>query len=160
MRCGPLGQVMPVKGRKRRELLAALLDTGLRGRPDLARTDLLDLLYPTTEELQAAAALRELVHTTRTALGSGIIQTTPSVYALGHVASDAHAFLTGGSTQLWRGTYLQDAAPERQDDTVAEALCLALRARIEAALPTDPHEAARSARLLLEAELTTSRRCA
>ncbi|UQN08695.1 AAA family ATPase [Deinococcus sp. QL22] len=152
MRCGPPGQVTPVKGRKRRELLAALLDARLRGRPDLARTDLLDLLYPTTDELQAAAALRELVHTTRTALGSGVIQTTSSGYALGNVASDAHAFLTGAGTQLWRGVYLQDAAPERQDETVAEALCLALRARIEAALPTDPHEAARSARLLLEAE--------
>ncbi|MFB9991428.1 AAA family ATPase [Deinococcus oregonensis] len=152
MRCGPLGQVTPVKGRKRRELLAALLDACLRGRPELARTDLLDLLYPATDELQAAAALRELVHTTRTALGSGVIQTTPTGYALGNVASDAHAFLTGGSTQLWRGVYLQDAAPERQDETVAEALCLALRARIGAALPTDPQEAARSARLLLEAE--------
>jgi hypothetical protein len=151
LRCGPPGQTVQVRGRKRRELLAALLEARLRGRQELARTGLLDLLYPGADDLQAAASLRELVHQTRTALGPGVIQTTPSGYALGEVDADAAAFLEGGETRLWRGVYLQDAA-FGGDETVGDALHLALRARVEATLETDPPEAARAARLLLEAD--------
>lgn len=151
LRCGPPGQTVPVRGRKRRELLAALLEARLRGRQELARTGLLDLLYPGADDLQAAASLRELVHQTRLTLGPGVIQTTPAGYALGEVGSDAAAFLEEGDTRLWRGTYLQDAAFEG-DGTISDALHLALRARVEAALETDPPEAARAARLLLEAD--------
>lgn len=152
MRLGWAGETHPVRGRKRRELLAALLEAQLRGRSGLSRLDLIDLLYPGSDELQASASLKELVHLTRTAFGAALIQTTPEGYSLGDLSSDAAQFLEHGDTRLWRGQYLQDTLPERRDETVAEVLHLALRTRTEAALNTDPPEAARVARLLLEAD--------
>ena len=152
MRLGWAGETHPVRGRKRRELLAALLEAQLRGRSGLSRLDLIDLLYPGSDELQASASLKELVHLTRTAFGAALIQTTPEGYGLGDLISDAAQFLEHGDTRLWRGQYLQDTLPERRDETVAEVLHLALRTRTEAALNTDPPEAARVARLLLETE--------
>ena len=152
MRLGWAGETHPVRGRKRRELLAALLEAQLRGRSGLSRLDLIGLLYPGSDELQASASLKELVHLTRTAFGAALIQTTPEGYGLGDLISDAAQFLEHGDTRLWRGQYLQDTLPERRDETVAEVLHLALRTRTEAALNTDPPEAARVARLLLETE--------
>ena len=152
MRLGWAGETHPVRGRKRRELLAALLEAQLRGRSELSRLDLIGLLYPGSDELQASASLKELVHLTRTAFGAALIQTTPEGYGLGDLTSDAAQFLEHGDTRLWRGQYLQDTLPEGRDETVAEALHLALRTRTEAALNIDPPEAARVARLLLETE--------
>lgn len=167
MRLGPPGSTQPVRGRKRRELLAALLEARLRGRPEVSRLDLLDAVYPGagvtgsgvggtgvagSGETQAAASLKELVHLTRAAFGQGIIQTAPDGYMLGHLTSDAEQALGGGDTRLWRGLYLENAALGQRDEAVGEALLLTLHARTEAALTTDPHEAARCARLLLEAE--------
>lgn len=152
MRLGFPGKTQPVRGRKRRELLAALLDARLRGRPEVPRLDLLDAVYPGVGELQAAASLRELVHLTRAAFGQGVIQTAPDSYGLGNLTSDAEQALRGGDTRLWRGPYFENAAPVCPDEAVGEALLLTLHARTEAALATDPHEAARCARLLLEAD--------
>jgi hypothetical protein len=152
MRFAVAGAVQPVRGRKRQELLAALLEGQLRGASEVSRPELLDLLYPGSDELQASASLKELVHLTRTVLGAGVIQTTPGGYALGEVMSDAARFLEGGDTRLWRGPYLHGLTSGQRDDSVADALHLALRARTEALLEHDPQEAARTARLLLEAE--------
>ncbi len=157
MRFVVAGAVQPVRGRKRQELLAALLEGQLRGASEVSRPELLDLLYPGSDETQASASLKELVHLTRTVLGgtvlgAGVIRTTPGGYALGEVMSDAARFLEGGDTRLWRGPYLHGLASGRRDDSVADALHLALRARTEALLEHDPQEAARTARLLLEAD--------
>ncbi|CAM4430391.1 ATP-binding protein [Deinococcus marmoris] len=147
MRFGPPGASSAVRGRKRRELLACLLDSRLRGRPDAARLTLTDALYPGTEESQAASALKELVHQTRAALGTGVIQTTERGYALGEVQSDAELFLQAGDTALWHGPYLagEEAEP---GGPMADTLYGALLARAGALCTEHPAEAARVGRLL------------
>ncbi|WP_424951000.1 hypothetical protein [Deinococcus sp.] len=152
LRLGLAGQEQPVRGRKRRELLATLLEGHLRGRPAVPRPDLLGAVYAGMDESQATSSLKELVHTTRTAHGPGVIQTTPDGYALGALDSDAAQFLQLGDTRLWRGPYLQDTPLAARDESVQDALQLALLTRTEALLESDPPEAARTARLLLEAD--------
>ncbi len=149
---GETDQPRPVRGRKRRELLAALLEARLCGQAEVTRRDLLSVLYPGASDGPAGVSLKELVHLTRAALEPGLIRTTPGGYALADLDSDAEQFLKSGDTRLWRGPYLQDALPAQHDESVTEALHLALQARAEASISTDPQEAARVARLLLGAE--------
>lgn len=144
------GTPVAVRGRKRRELLAHLLESRLRGRPDVPRLTLVDALYPGTEEARAASALKELVHQTRTALGAGIIQTTEGGYALGEVASDAELFLQCGDTSLWRGPYL--AGEETQPGSlISDMLYGALLTRAGTLCAENPAETARVGRFLCEA---------
>ncbi|MEW6422862.1 MAG: hypothetical protein AB1511_14260, partial [Deinococcota bacterium] len=147
-----LGGARPVRGRRRQELLALLLQARLRGQAEVSRLDLLEALYPGVGERQAAVALKELVHLTRGVLGRGLIQTTPGGYALGEVGSDAETFLQTGETRLWRGPYLNGLTLGLADDSVREALHQALRERMAALLGPEPLETARLGRLLLEAE--------
>ncbi|GGO17829.1 tetratricopeptide repeat protein [Deinococcus humi] len=150
MRCGPPGAGTAVRGGKRRELLACLLDSRLRGRPDVPRLTLTDALYPGRGESQAASALKELVHQTRTALGAGVIQTSESGYALGNVQSDAELFLQSGDTALWRGPCLLGRELE-PSSLMADTLHGALAARAQVLCREQPAEAARVGRLLCEA---------
>ncbi|MDX2008126.1 MAG: hypothetical protein SFU83_23020 [Meiothermus sp.] len=85
----------------------------------------------------------------RESLGEAAIQTTGSGYMLGAVVSDAEAFLHSGDLSLWRGMYLEGLSLE---STVADSLYLSLKLRAEAELITDPKEAARLGRILLEAD--------
>ncbi|CAM3831349.1 tetratricopeptide repeat protein [Deinococcus frigens] len=149
MRFGVPGTGTAVRGRKRRELLACLLEHRLRGRLEVPRLTLTDVLYPGTEESQAASALKELVHQTRVALGAGVIQTGESGYALGEVQSDAELFLQGVDTALWRGPYLAGEEPE-PGSQMADTLYGALTARAQALCQEQPAEAARVGRLLCE----------
>ena len=146
------GQLVLLRGRKRQELLARLLEARISGRAEANRLDLLDAMYPDADEVQATTSLKDVVHQVRSVLGQGVIQTTPNGYALGSVTSDAEAFLAGGDTRLWRGGYLEGLDLDRLDETVREALDLALRSRVRVLHETDPKEAARLARILLEAE--------
>ena len=152
MRWTAAGDTRPVRGHKRQELLAALLETQLKGGSEVSRPELIDRLYPGADELQASASIKEHVRLIRASLGAGVIQTTPGGYALGTVISDAACFLQRGDTRLWRGAYLQGIALGNRDDSVSEALHLTLRSRAEALLTSDPQEAARVTRLLLEAD--------
>jgi hypothetical protein len=70
-------------------------------------------------------------------------------YALGNVQSDAEEFLTTGNTALWRGVYLEGIELELQG-SVAESLYLLLYSKAQEGLGSNPKEAARLARLLLE----------
>ncbi|WP_081846304.1 AAA family ATPase [Deinococcus marmoris] len=149
MRCGPVGKAETVRGRKRRDLLACLLEGRLRGRPNVSRPELMDRLYPQIEENRAAAALKELVHQTRAALEPGVIQTTEDGYTLGELQSDAEVFLKTGETRLWRGLYLAGNHLEA-DALIQDALTQALCERAAAVLAADPAEAARVGRLLCE----------
>jgi DNA-binding SARP family transcriptional activator len=146
------GQPVALRGRKRQELLARLLEARISGRAELSRLDLIDAMYPDADETQATTSLKDVVHQVRSSLGQSVIQTTSNGYALGAVTSDAEAFLAGGDTRLWRGGYLQGLELDRLDETVREALSLALRSRLRVLHETDPKEAARLARILLEAE--------
>lgn len=138
----------PMRGRKRQELLAALLETRIAGKSEITRLELIDALYPEDDEDRATSSLKELVRSTRASLGTQAIRTTANGYALGAVNSDAEEFLKTGNTALWRGPYLNGLAS--RDDAVRESLHLVLSLQAEVRLETDPKEAARVGRLLLE----------
>lgn len=141
----------PLRGRKRQELLALLLEARLAGKGEVGKLELLDSLYPGEDEEKAASSLKELIRTVRSTLGAAAIATTPSGYALGTtIASDLEEFLRTGDTGLWRGVYLEGLASFYE--TVRESVHLALRSRAEALLEPDPKEAARLGRILLEAD--------
>ncbi|MCL6525583.1 MAG: hypothetical protein K6T57_01755 [Thermaceae bacterium] len=153
---GPLQRTLgeqgeAIRGQKRKELLAALLETRLAGRSEMSKLELLDHLYPGEDEERAASSLKELIHTVRTNLGALMVTTTPSGYALGaEVRSDLEEFLRTGETRLWRGVYLGGLASLHE--TVRESAYLALHTRAQALLEADPKEAARLGRILLEAD--------
>jgi tetratricopeptide (TPR) repeat protein len=138
---------VPVRGRKRQELLAALLEARIAGRAEVTKLELLDRLYPDSDEDQGGNALKETVRLVRQTLGSSVIQTTANGYTLGVVQSDVERFLETPDATLWRGAYLGDL---NTDDTVRETVHLALYHHARALLPHDPKATARVARLLLE----------
>lgn len=141
-----------VRGRKRQELLAYLLEARLAQHPEVAKLDLMDALYPESSEPQAAAALKEVVHQVRASLGQGVIITTASGYALGELDSDAELFLQSGDTRLWRGAYLEDLSLNEPDHAVREQLYQRLYQQGSLLTESDPKEAARVGRILLEVE--------
>ncbi len=151
LQIGLEGAVTPVRGRKRQELLALLLEARISGRGEVSKLELVDQLYPDADELQSNAGLRDVVYQLRLSLGDGALTTTANGYALGNLSSDVEDFLKSGDTRLWRGTYLQGLTLS-SSDTVRESIYLALRTRAEALLETDPVEATRVGRLLSEAD--------
>jgi hypothetical protein len=138
-----------MRGRKRRELLALLLEARLAGRAEVDKLELIDALYPEEDELKASTNLRELVYVLRERLGTQAISTTATGYALGNVDSDAEIFLRTGDTSLWRGVYLEGIDLEHQE-TVAESLYWLLFSKAQELLETNPKEVARVAKVLLE----------
>lgn len=144
-------QAEPVRGHKRQELLARLLEARMAGRDEVSRLELLDGLYPEADESQATASLKALIHQMRSNLGQGTIRTTPNGYALGAISSDAEEFLERGEARLWRGAYLE-GLDHQGGETVREALHLRLRSSLERLLEADPKGVSRLARILCEAE--------
>jgi hypothetical protein len=149
MRLGKDGVEQAVQGRKRRELLALLLEARVSGRGEVTRISLLDALYPAEDELKAASSLKGLVHNIRRQHGAALIITTADGYALGNCVTDVEEFLQGGDSTLWRGHYQEAHELNAQ---VRESLYLALSRRAEELLESDAAEAARLTRLLIEAE--------
>jgi tetratricopeptide (TPR) repeat protein len=145
------GKPEPMRGGKRKELLAMLLEARIMGRSEISRLDLFDTLYPGASEAQASTTLASLVFRLRELFGPNIVASTEAGYALGGITSDAEVFLETGDTSLWRGQYLE-GSDLGGDDTVRETLHLALRSRAEFLLETDPNEAARVGRLLCVAD--------
>jgi tetratricopeptide (TPR) repeat protein len=145
------GKPEPVRGGKRKELLALLLEARIMGRNEVSRLDLIDALYPDMLETQASAALKNLVYQLRELYGNDAIHSTNGGYLLGAITSDAEVFLETADTRLWRGEYL-DGLNLGADETVRETLHLALRDRAEILLKTDPSEVVRVGRLLCAAD--------
>ena len=143
------GKIHIIRGRKRKALLALLLEHRLAGRGEASALELCDALY-SEGETDAQRSLKQLVFQVRAALGQDLITTTPNGYALGQARSDAELFLETGDTALWRGVYLEDL--DSRDEAVSGALYLALKARLSTLLTENPAEAARVGRLLLAAE--------
>lgn len=144
------GTTAAVRGRKRQELLALLLEAHLGGRSEASRLRLVETLYPAEDELKASAALKEMVRALREGLGEAIIRTTSAGYALGAVASDAENFLKTGQTKLWRGNYLEGLDISNFDSGVADSLYLSLKLKADELLNHESKEAARLGRMLLE----------
>jgi tetratricopeptide (TPR) repeat protein len=138
-----------VKGQKRKELLARLLKARVSGRSEVKTLEFLDGLYPNSLEDEGISALKQIVFKTRTTYGANIISTTTDGYALGSVSSDAEAFLELGDTTLWRGAFLEGLSAS---DEVREILIQACQKQVQKMLETNPKEAARVMRLLLESE--------
>jgi tetratricopeptide (TPR) repeat protein len=145
------GKPEPVRGGKRKELLALLLEARIAGRSEVSRLDLFDTLYPDTNEAQASTTLASLVFRLRELFGPNIVVSTEAGYALGGITSDAETFLETGETRLWRGQYLE-GSDLGGDETVRETLHLALLNRGEFMLETDPNEVVRVGRLLCAAD--------
>jgi hypothetical protein len=141
------GNTEPMRGSKRKELLALLLEARITGRSEVSRLNLFDALYPDSSEAQANAALSSLVYQLRELFGPNVVLSTDTGYALGGITSDAEVFLETGDTRLWRGDYLEGLQLE-SSDAVRETLHLALRHGAEPLLEVDPTEAARVGRLL------------
>ncbi|MGY2893836.1 AAA family ATPase [Deinococcus sp. UYEF24] len=137
-----------LRGKRRTELLLALFEARLLGRPGVRTLELIEALYPQVAEETAVGALKQTVFKFRSQYGAQSIMTTPQGYALGAVQSDAERFLRGGDLSLWdlslwRGEY------GGGDRLVPEPLTLALRRAVQDALASDPFEADRAAELLL-----------
>lgn len=151
---GPLevwrgGEPLPLRGRQARLLLAILGHTRLSGQAEVSQLGLSDLLYPGWPEHQATAALHQLVHRLRGALGPGIISRTPLGYALGEgVSTDAAEFLSTRDSSLWRGPYLEGEDP---GGTAGGPLYQALREVVEAEAGQVPARTVFLAELLLNA---------
>jgi tetratricopeptide (TPR) repeat protein/DNA-binding SARP family transcriptional activator len=142
-------ETQSVRGQKRKELLTVLLEARILGQNEATMLELFDALYPNVSESEAASGLKQTVFKLRSSYGQNTITTTANGYALGAVTSDAETFLRNANTQLWRGTYLQDANLE-PSASVLEVLMLALHTKAKILLESDPKESARVGRILLE----------
>ncbi len=141
----------PIKGRKRQELLTVLLEARIAGRSEVTKLELLDMLYPATDETRGYSSLKEVVRQVRSIFGQQTIQTTLKGYALGSIESDAEAFLEHYDPQLWRGAYLNGLMLERQDDQVRNAIHFALRECLPN-IASQPKEMIRLSKILLEVD--------
>jgi tetratricopeptide (TPR) repeat protein len=143
------GKQESVRGRKRKELFACLLEARMAGRGQLSQLDLADKLHPDNPD-ENLETIKQLVYQMRVAFGQTVIITSGTGYALGTIRSDAETFLENGDTTLWRGEYLEGV--DSSDDMVSGALYHALKGRVKDLLGTDPTEAARVGRILVNAE--------
>jgi tetratricopeptide (TPR) repeat protein len=145
------GKTEKLRGSKRQEFVALLLETRLEGHSEISKLELFDKLYPADDELKAINNLKGLVYNLRETLGANCITTTATGYALGSIETDTEQFLKTGNTQLWRGVYLQDITIESQE-SVSNSLHLALFEKAQILLESDPKESARVGKILLTAE--------
>jgi hypothetical protein len=146
------GSIKPIRGRKRQALLAYLLEARIAGKPEVSKIELIDALYPDFEEPRALNALRVEVHGLRAQLNRGVIETTSSGYKLGDIQTDAEAFLATRDTKLWRAAYLEGIGFERDDDGSHQTLTATLHDCANELIESNPHEAARVMRFLVEME--------
>lgn len=143
MRWSRNGLSTPVRGRKRQALLATLLEARLTGRIEVGRLELIERLYPGSDEPKAAASLKQLVSDLRKEFGAGVILTTVGGYALGDVTSDVEEFFETGDTRLWRGGFAEGI-----DLDVRESVLARLHAALfDAASNVLDHDAVETARL-------------
>jgi tetratricopeptide (TPR) repeat protein len=145
------GKQENVKGQKRQAFFALLLEGKISGRTEVSRLELLSTLYADEDELNAVSSLKGLVKVLRATFGANAILTTASGYALGDIETDAEMFLKTRDTRLWRGVYLEGLTVEGQD-TVRETLYALLFEKAKELLETNPKEAARVGKILLESD--------
>jgi hypothetical protein len=145
MRLRHEAKLEPIRGRKRQELLALLIEARIAGRNEIPKLELIDQLYTDSTEAQAAASLKDLAHQIRTMYGQDLIVTTGNGYALGPVKTDVETYLETNDVQLWHGPYL--SGPE---DGLRPGLHASLLEHARLLLETQPEETLRLGRILLE----------
>ena len=150
------GQPVRLHSSQGRAFLAYLLEARIAGRDEVPDLELLDAFWPGLPEAEAKVAIKQLVYRLRKSLGNAVIVRTPRGYALGEVASDAEAFLQNPDVTLWRGTYLEDLEEstdlEEGGSDVRSALYQSLLLQAQALLETDPKQALRLGRILMQAD--------
>ncbi|NJK46788.1 MAG: hypothetical protein HC933_23300, partial [Pleurocapsa sp. SU_196_0] len=148
------GVVTPIRGAKRKHLIALLLEAQISGQDECKHSDLADALYPNGTDEVTRTAIRQLVFQWRARFGAESIITTANGYALQHVDSDAREFLETGQTHLWRGTYLRDVEDWASGglETVRNALYTKLKQIANELVPDASAEAVRLAKIALDAE--------
>ncbi len=144
-------QPLKIRGRKRLECLAYLLETRLVGRSEATTADLCQALYPELSDSESKAALKQLVFQIRTQIGTEIIQSTTNGYTLGEISSDIELFLKNQDSSLWRGAYLSGFG-QGWFSTVQETLLYALKNTVEILAESNPQEAARLGMIWREIE--------
>jgi Tetratricopeptide repeat len=145
-------QSQTIRGRKRQQLLACLLEARMAGRKEVHRLELLDAIYPEGYEEQATSSLKELVRSLRANFGGDTIITTINGYALGTISSDAERFLQDPQLQLWRGPYLEGLRIESSNEIVHETLHLALFNHAKTQLETDPELSLQASEILMASD--------
>lgn len=145
------GKFEGIKGRKRRECLALLVEARLSGHSEVKNLEFFDTLYSDENEHDASNNLRGLIKILRELLGDSAIVTTAGGYALGTLQSDAELFLQTGDTSLWRGVYLEDIDLDHRG-TATESLYLLLYSKAKELLESNPKEVARVGKILLEVD--------
>jgi tetratricopeptide (TPR) repeat protein len=145
------GKTLPYRGKKRLELLAYLLETRLAGKAEATLLELMDGLYPETDEAGARATLKQLVYLLRNQLGPQSILSTASGYALGAIDSDVERFLQTEDHSLWRGAYLEGLG-EGWYPEVRERLLVKFGESVKGLLDSSPGEALRLAQLWQQME--------
>jgi hypothetical protein len=146
------GEPKPIRGRKRQALLAYLLEARIAGREEVSKTELIDSLLNDVPETQGLNALRIEVHHLRHKLHPGVIETTTNGYRLGQIGSDAEHFLEHKDTNLWRGAYLDGIHFNRQDQVGYQRLIETLHTCALEQIKSNPIEAVRVLRILIEME--------
>jgi hypothetical protein len=146
------GIVKLIRGRKRQALLAYLLEARIAGKPEVSKIELIDALNPDIDEPRALNALRVEVHELRSQLNPNVILTTGTGYKLGEVQTDAEAFLQTRDTRLWRAAYLEGVGFERNDEGGYQHLISTLHECALELIDSNPVEAVRVMRLLVEME--------
>lgn len=144
-------ETTPYRGRKRLELLAYLLEARIAGKSEVGFLELVDALYPDSDEAGAKAILKQLVYLLRNQLGPAIIVSTATGYALGALDSDVETFLKTRDPALWRGAYLEGIG-EGWETEVRERLLEGLQSCCSEVLPHNPREALRLGEIALALE--------
>jgi hypothetical protein len=143
--------IQAIKGRKRQALLAYLLEARMAGREEVSKTELVDSLLNDVPEHQGLNALRIEVHDLRK-LHRDLIETTQTGYRLGPVGSDVEHFLETRDTHLWRGAYLEGISFNRHDEIAYQQVLTTVHQCALAQLRSNPLEAVRLMRILIEME--------
>jgi hypothetical protein len=146
------GSIKLIKGRKRLELLAYLLEARIAGKPEVSKIELIDALHPEIDEPRALNALRVEVHAIRKQISADVIVTTGTGYRLGDIQTDAEQFLQTRNTTLWQAAYLEGISFERNDDSGYQRLTDTLHECAQGLLESNPLESARVMRLLVSME--------
>jgi tetratricopeptide (TPR) repeat protein len=145
--------LITLRGEKRKQFVALLLEAQIVGNPEVKTLELMDTLYSDLNDDEARKAIQQLVFRIRAQLGAESLQTTNDGYALCAVQSDVQDFLETGDTRLWRGAYLEDAPllTSSRYQSLSEGIYNQLEHQVPSLIENDPIEATRVCKILLEA---------
>jgi tetratricopeptide (TPR) repeat protein len=146
-------QLVTLRGERRKQFVALLLEAQIIGHPEVKTLELMDTLYSDLNDEEARKAIQQLVFRVRAQLGADCLQTTTDGYSLCAVQSDVQDFLETGNTQLWRGAYFEDAQLLNPSayQSLGEAIYNQLEHQVHSLLENDSIEASRVCKILLEA---------